>query len=201
MAYRITVFLIVISFASSTSAQNQINSGKGLYVMVPPESVVVVAASQPDSPIQIEDSKLLNSIDGNRRAAFQYQIRNRGTKPIQSVSIYALDSAATGGGPLYNGHRLSKPLRPGKKILLGEKSVEIVKLTAELQNKLRLTSGVRVVLVLLVERVEYTDGSVFDGRKTVNALRDYFVDINSAKIESKADPYRTALAPLKPNSP
>lgn len=117
MRNRITIFFILILCASNATGQGQNKPTRLRYVVVPSESVVLVAASQPDCPIEILDSKLLNAVDGSRRAGFQYVLRNRGTKPIRYVSVWALNSAATGGGPLYNGHLMDKPLMPGQKIL------------------------------------------------------------------------------------
>jgi hypothetical protein len=191
----ITIFFIVILCASSTTAQDQNDPKRTRYVIIPSDSVVLAAASQPDCPIVIEDIKLLNPVDGSRRAAFQYQLKNRGTKPVRYVSVYALDSAGTGGGPLYNGHVMDKPLVPGQKLLAGEQSPQIVELTPELRERLKLSGPLRVIVTLLVAAVEYTDGSVFDDRKTVKALGDYFTDINSAEINSKANPNDGALAP------
>ncbi len=86
---------------------------------------------------------------------------------------------------------------PGQKLLAGEQSLEIVGLTPELIGQLKLAGPVRAVVTLLVENVEYTDGSVFSDRKTVKGLDDYFVDINSEEINSKANPNGGALFPSK----
>jgi hypothetical protein len=44
----------------------------------------------------------------------------------------------------------------------------------------------RVIVVLVVAKVEYADGSAFSDMNTVKALTDYFVDINSEAIDSSA---------------
>ncbi len=186
------VFLFPLLLFYNAVAQDPGNS-KGRYVIVPSESVVLVTASQTESPIEIGDLKLLNSVDGNRRSAFQYELRNRGAKPIKYVSVWSVTSAATGGGPLYNGHSLTKPLMPGEKVAVGESSLGVVKLTALLRESLKLTGPVRAVVVLLIESVEYTDGSVFTDRNTVKALEDYFININSEEINLMANPVSMSL--------
>lgn len=198
MRNRIIIFFILILCASNATGQGQNKPSKRRYVVVPSESVVLVAASQPDSPIEILDSKLLNAVDGSRRAEFQYVLRNRGAKAIRYVSVWALVSTGVANGPLYNGHTMDKPLMPGQKMLAGEKSLEIVELTPELKEHLKLSGPLRVMLILLVESVEFTDGSVFSDRKTVKALGDYFIDINSAEIDSRANP--DDAVPSKPPS-
>lgn len=179
--------LLTTLFAIAASASGQDKSGAQRYVVVPPDSVLLVTASQPGCPVEITNAKLLNPVDGSRRAAFLYEFRNRGVKPIKSVSVYALNSDATGGGPLYNGHVMKEPLLPGQTLLVGETALEITALTRELREKLKFTNHLRALVVLLVQSVEYTDGTVFSDSTTLRALDDYFLDINSEAINSRAN--------------
>jgi hypothetical protein len=75
---------------------------------------------------------------------------------------------------------------PGKKTLVGEPSGRIVGLSPELKERLKLAGPMRVIVVLVVAKVKYADGSAFSDMKTVKALTDYFVDINSEAIDSRA---------------
>jgi hypothetical protein len=75
---------------------------------------------------------------------------------------------------------------PGKKILVGEQSSRIIDLTPELRERLKLAGPLRVIVVLVVAKIEYADGSAFSDMKTVKALTDYFVDISSEAIDSRA---------------
>jgi hypothetical protein len=186
MRNKMAVFFFIILCTKVATAQDQSNLKRLDYVIVPSESVLLVAASQPDCPIEIAGSKLLNAVDGSREAAFQYELRNRGTKPIKYVSVWALNTDGTGGGPLLNGHSFVVPLMPGKKTLVGEPSGRIVGLSPELKERLKLAGPMRVIVVLVVAKVEYADGSAFSDMKTVKALTDYFVDINSEAIDSRA---------------
>jgi hypothetical protein len=186
MRNKMAVFFFIILCTKVATAQDQSNPKRLDYVIIPSESVLLVAASQPDCPIEIAGSKLLNAIDGSQQAAFQYELRNRGTKPIKYVSVWALNSDGTGGGPLSNGHSFIVPLMPGKKILVGEQSSRIIDLTPELRERLKLAGPLRVIVVLVVAKIEYADGSAFSDMKTVKALTDYFVDISSEAIDSRA---------------
>ncbi len=98
MRIRITIFFILMLCANNATGQGQNQPTKPRYVVVPSESAVLVAVSQPDSPIEILDSKLLNAVDGSRRAEFQYVLRNRVTKPVRYVSVYALVSTGMSNG-------------------------------------------------------------------------------------------------------
>jgi hypothetical protein len=91
---------------------------------------------------------------------------------------------------------MDKPLMPGQRLMVGEQSLEIIELTSELRDQLKLAGPVRAVVILLVESVEFADGSVFNDRKTVKALEGYFVDINSEEINSRANP--NSGVPSKP---
>lgn len=177
----------------SANAQDQNNPSGQSYVVVPADSVTVVVASQPNSPVEIAASKLLNLADGSRRAAFQYELVNRGTKPVKYVSVYTINSTGTGGGPLDNGHTFDKLLMPGQKIALGPPAAAILEPSSALLAKLGLNGSLRAIVVLIIESVEYSDGLAFSDMKTVKALLNYFVDINSEEINSRANGVRLSV--------
>lgn len=192
----VAIFFVTLWGATASGQRAQVSKTPG-YVIVPSENVLLASASQPDSPIEILASRLLNPVDGSRRAAFQYELRNRGNKPIKRVSVWALNSTGTGGGPLYNGHIFNKPLMPGMKITVGETSLNVVALTSKLKEKLNLNGELRTIVVFVVARVEYADGSTFSAMNTVKSLQDYFVDINSETINTKAGSLRKSSSLLE----
>lgn len=183
----IALLFFTCSCALCAHAQPINNPNELSYVVVPSESVTLVVASQQNCPVEIVESQLLNPVDGSRRAEFRYELINRGTKPIKYVSVHALNSTGTGGGPLYNGHIFSKPLMPGTKIAVGKVAVRIVDPSLELATQLKLHGPLRAIVILLIENVQYTDGSAFSDTKTVKALLSYFVDINSEEINLRAN--------------
>ena len=195
----VSLLFLAIPVVSTADLKAQSDPERTSYVVVPSNSITLTVASQPACPIEIAESKLLNLADGSRRAAFQYQLVNRSTKAINYVSVYAINSTGTGGGPLYNGHTLQKPLMPGEKIVMGEASARIIEPSAELTAQLKFDGPLRAVVILVIEKVKFTDGSVFNGMKTVKELENYFIDINSEEINSKA--YGSRVGAAKPPIP
>jgi len=55
--------------------------------------------------------------------------------------------------------------------------VEVVPLTKELRQKLELQGPMRATVVLMVIRVEFTDGTVFDDEAVYNALCAFLEDL------------------------
>lgn len=65
-----------------------------------------------------------------------------------------------------------KLLMPGEKAE-GTDDVEIVSLSNELRDKLNLKGPMRSILVLMVVRVEFADGSTYSAESTYEALKKY----------------------------
>ena len=78
-----------------------------------------------------------------------------------------------------------KIANPGGKAFLGDDDVEIVPLSDELRDKLQLKGSMRSVLVLMVIRVEYADGSVYNAESTYEALQKYTETLINLKANAK----------------
>lgn len=64
---------------------------------------------------------------------------------------------------------------PGQYLSVNDKFEE-VPLTNEWRDKLELRGGMRQVAVLMIESIEYTDGSTYSGKPLFEALASYFED-------------------------
>jgi len=51
---------------------------------------------------------------------------------------------------------------------------EIVPLTSDLREKLGLTGPLKLIVVLLVDQITFSDGSTYSNVKSSKALLDYF---------------------------
>lgn len=139
-------------------------------VVIPPEVALPVVASQPDSPLQLEDVKLFKEVTGGG-VAWSYKVRNKGTKPIRSYTVGAWTSLGTGSeieqplkGPLLSGQAASSE---------GGGEPEVVELTERLRDELRLRGGMKTITVFVIVRVEYTDGSTYDNGSMYEALKTH----------------------------
>ncbi len=147
---------------------------KSKYVVAPSENTLLTVASQPESALVIEDAKLLLNIDRSWDFKFSYKLHNRGSKPIRAFTIHFWTSESSGGTlghPMEHG-----PIAPGEKaeFSLEKQQTFVLPLTDELREKLKVGLPMKLVVILMVENVEFADGSQFSDEKTLRALRDYF---------------------------
>ncbi len=74
---------------------------------------------------------------------------------------------------------------PGQTVPLSsrDKQDEVVPLTEELRDKLKLRAPMKAVIVLMVTAVEFTDGTTYNDEPTQKALETYLEGLSS-----RADP-------------
>ena len=162
----IAAFIIGTLLAGVAAGQEKKNATKAA-VAVPPEIISPLVAYQPDCPLRIEDVKLFQFIEGNGNAQF-LKVRNTGTKPIRSYTIGAWNSVGTG-------NEVERPLPsnllPGDVSIPNGDEVEVVPLTKDLRDQLSLRGDMQALVVFVVVRVQFADGSVYDGAPLYNALK------------------------------
>jgi len=166
------IWCLLVCVACAANAQ-QDNGRKQKYVLVPPEIGLATVASQPDCPLQFENVRLLAGVDGGGGPDFQ--LRNRGSKPIRSITYAWWTTEATGWGLGWPGKLTGEVIMPGQLMPEGEETgqYEIVPLTEELRDKLKLRGPMQAVVILMVVYVEFADGSVYNAKPTFKALRAY----------------------------
>lgn len=162
----IAAFIIGILLAGVASGQEKKNATNTAFA-VPPEIIAPVVAYQPDCPLRIEDVKLLQSVEGSGNSQ-SLKVRNTGTKPIRSYTIGTWNSVGTG-------NEVERPLPsnllPGDVSIPDGNEVEVVPLTKELRDQLSLHGDMQALVVFVVVRVQFADGSVYDGAPLYKALK------------------------------
>ena len=147
---------------------------KPRYVLLPPEFSLLTVASQPSCPLQLENARLLYNIDaeGNsNRISYGYEFRNKGEKPIVDFSVVAWTNYGTGGTLTNEWGSKGAQLLPGQAVTYSEdENRRIVPLTEGLREKLKLNGPLRGITTLIVVRVYFADGSVYQDDKVSNAL-------------------------------
>lgn len=170
--------LLLVCSAIAINAQERSTQKKELVVEVPREIVLPTVAYQPNCPLQFENVKLLAGVDGG--VLDSYDLRNRGTKPIRTITIggsygarWSWDVASQFG-----------PVMPGQLVPdLGDDDwIQVVPLTKELREKLKLQGPMMARTVLMVIRVEFTDGTSYDDEPTYKALQNYLENL-SGKLD------------------
>lgn len=165
-------FLAISCFPAPSQEGRRLQ--KSTYVVAPSENTLLTVASQPSCPLVIEDAQTLLNVDKSWAFRFSYGLRNRGNKPIRDFTIHFWTSESSGGtlsdsltsGTLGPGQRIARPLQ--------EEQGVIVPLTDDLREKLKVGLPMKMVVVIMVEDVEFADGSKYSDEKTLNALKDYF---------------------------
>jgi len=124
------------------------------------------------------------SADG-QELAVTYKLHNLGTKPIRYLTPAMWTSFGTGGtlvgsGPS-SGRANDEFFRPGE-TLKDEYLDQIVPLSADLREKMKLRGAMTAIVVLMVKNITFADGTTYNDNTTSNALLSYFQEL-STKVE------------------
>jgi hypothetical protein len=182
-----SVLFLIFSMISLANGQEHDQQTKRRVVIVPSDVVLAVIASQPDSPLEFEMAQTVRYVDGESGEI--YRLRNRGSKPIRAYSIAVWTT--TGGGDVVSEDRAGGPtelLMPGQIVPQSteEKGLEFVALTTELRDKLKLRGPLQTVMVFMVVRVDFEDGTPFNDEPTLKAMQTYFQSTWSGSERKKA---------------
>src|SRR5712691_5073688 len=91
-------FCIMVLCGTCLFADARFQEGKKhQFVPTPSDSVLLVVASQPDCPLTIENGKRFININLMSDVRYEYQIHNRGTKPVSDFTLVAWNSFGNGG--------------------------------------------------------------------------------------------------------
>jgi hypothetical protein len=170
---RIVLFMLLLSISVVVHAQSE-KSSKALFAAIPPSDILLAVASQPNCPLHLEDARLLYNVN-TKRLEYEYGFRNGGNKPIVGFQVSAWLANGTGGSLTNDWEDKHETLMPGQMIVDTDVSNDqIVPLTDQIRANLELTGKMRMVIVLFVPSVNFSDGSEFDDSKTGLFLLDYF---------------------------
>ena len=174
---RFALVALLFGLSHVAQAQQTENLGKPRYAVIPPADVLLAIATRPDCPLQLENGRLLYNLNSNR-FEYQYDFRNRGTKPIVDFNVEAWFANGTGGTLTNSWKETNQTLMPGQVQTDGVDEKQIVPLSQKLRDKLELRGEMRMVIVLVVREVIFTDGTIYKGAKTSEALIKYFETLN-----------------------
>lgn len=158
--------LFLILCAGSVIGQTP-TSEKPKAVLIPREIALVAVAYQPDCPLQFENVSAAAGLEGGGWT--NYDLRNRSTKPIRSFAV----ADSIGNTLSWDVARYKAPVTPGDLVPQHEDGVQTIPLTNEIRQRLKLQGPMQGVIILMVTRVEFTDGTVYDDEKAYKAMRSY----------------------------
>ncbi len=170
------VAFTLLLFGSLAAAGQQSPSEERIKtVVIPRESALVTVASQPGCPLQFENVRFLAGVEGGGLTS--YDLRNRANKAIRTFKVGDSTGSTFTWDP--KGDNRPGPITPGQLVPWGEDSKEIVPLTDELRDKLKLKGSMQGMLVLMVIRVEFVDGTSYDDETVYKAMKTYMDDLQS----------------------
>ena len=178
MRQKLIILYFVFVCSAGANGQNADRQKNSKFVVVPSEQVLMTTAEQPGCPLQFEEVKFLAAVDGGGSPSFE--IRNKGTKPIRSFTVGGPDWTMT-----WSEQFTKKLLMPGEKAE-GTDDVEIVSLSNELRDKFNLKGPMRSILVIMVVRVEFADGSTYNAESTYEALKKYIDKLDNLLANAKS---------------
>ena len=173
--HTIVALWLTISLSFSVLDPTIRQLGMDKRVVAPPDKFLLVVASQPDCPLQLEMNRLLLGVDPGVQPKFEFRIKNIGKKPIARYTVSYRTSLAT-GGTLSGGRSLTKALLPGEVVAGFKKDSQVVPLSDEIRQRLRLDKDEPMLVVLMVENVVFDDGSSYDASHVSKSFFDYFMN-------------------------
>lgn len=168
--------IALICLAGLTNGQQVEQKEK--YAAVPSEQALITVVHQQDCPLQFEEAKCLISLDGHLVPS--YYLRNQGAKPIRSFTVGSPGSTWT-----WSYEASGKLMVPGQRVPDLEENSEIVPLTKELRDKLKLHGPMKTLIVLMVIRVEYADGSMYNAESAFSSMEMYLSDLADKANETE----------------
>lgn len=169
---------MLLVFSSFIFSQAKIRPAKPMYSPIPTEDLFVVVLSQPDSPLRVENARLLLNLQSNRVEYF-WDVRNISKKSVSGYQVEEWWINGTGGTMTTI---LKTPLPKGRVAPETVSTKQIIPLTNELREKLKEEAGMSRLVIFVVKDVEFTDGSRFDGSGTSNNVLNYFRNVSGCSV-------------------
>lgn len=139
------------------------------------ETIHPVIAYQSDCPIEFTKVRVVGCLGGGNW--YMYQIRNRSMKPIIAYTINTITSAGTGNEASFIADTKREQLMPGEiRPTSMEKSwrVTIVPNPDKLKPKSNANNIMKGIVIYMIRRVEFADGSIYNGEQEYKFLKNFF---------------------------
>jgi hypothetical protein len=162
------MIILIVTSGLATSQQ------RPKYETVPDHTVLLAIASQANCPLKIEDATFLKRVD-QPEVLIKYRVRNVSNKPISFISVMIQNSSGSNENFMPLG-------RSGR--LLPNETLDSARLGIDYDivgvyksgQKQEASGGLKTLYILLVEKVQFTDGSTYEDNRTLDALFRFFQD-------------------------
>lgn len=170
--------LLCACIVITASGQQRESQDDHQFVIMPRDQGLLLIASQPDCPLKFEDAILLINMGGLWVNSFE--LRNQGTKPIRAYTVATIGTSEWGWEASDPAHYIM-PGQTAPPFVAQDSRDKIVPLTKGLREKLKLQGPMKGIQALIVVRVEYADGTVFE-EKRYDSQQEYFQKLYGATL-------------------
>jgi hypothetical protein len=162
-----------LTFVTNVGAQTA-KQEKDKFSIIPWGDVLLTVAAQPDCPLRLENPKLIWNVS-QRRLEYSYDVRNSGKKAIYHFVTEAWKIDGTGGTLHDDRNDKKRILRSGTTFFDEEYvNAEFVPFSEQMRNSFKIGKETKMMIVLMVREVHFTDGTSFDGNKDVDRIKALF---------------------------
>jgi hypothetical protein len=163
--------MISILLVATTAMSQQ----RAKYETVPDHTVLVAIASQANCPLKIENATFLKRAD-QPGVLIKYRLRNISSKPISFVSVMIQNSSGSNENFMPLGR--SGRLLPNETLDSARAGVDydVVGVYGPSQKAEASSEALKTLYILLVEKVEFADGTIYADTRTLDALFHFFRD-------------------------
>lgn len=145
------------------------------YETVPNHLALLAVASQVNCPLKIEDPIFLKRVN-QPEVLIKYRLRNVSNKPIRFISVMIQN--ASGGNENFMPLGRSGRLLPNETIESAKEGIDydVVGVYKPSQKAEPSGEALKTLYILLVQKVEFINGTTYDDTRTLDAVFRFFLD-------------------------
>jgi hypothetical protein len=166
--------LLIIMTVSGVAAQTT-DSTPVKVITVPRTVILPVVVNQPGCPMRLEHFSFVGLMEGSSGSPI-YSFKYTGIKPLKSYSIAWLTISGAGSVSSYRAKNAAEEIQPNESInnyYSDPGRVENVPLTDELRKKLKIDGPMQGLVILMIVRLDYADGTNYSDEATYRAFEEY----------------------------
>jgi hypothetical protein len=176
---------LLLFLCSTATIYGVVRQTEKLAVVVPADVCPLVIVTQPESPLQFENVRLLKYFDGT--FGKHYKLRNVSDKRIRAYTIAIWNSDNTGDLISWHSDSTGQLLNPRQTRPSEEKTqmAKLVPLSNELRGKLDLLPPIKKIVFFTILEAEFSDGTKFDARANFRSLEEHLEKFEMAYEKGK----------------
>lgn len=171
------LLLLLTLVGNSPGLQKQNDQPKNEFFVEPRESSLPLVVRQLNCPLEFDNLEFFHHTGGG--GAGNYTVRNSSQKPIIKFAIATIGFGGGGSLDEITAASRSEWLMPGESWprRRGGNSSRMVPLTDKLRKQYKVGPPMKAIVMYLVVRAEFADGSTYSDELVYKELKKLFEDI------------------------